>query len=246
MCLDRFIQAIHDKGDYMENLTELSRNSSGTALLPYQSQYSAYNYDRLTRELIYPHCDADTLPRSADALIIRGEHLIYIEFKLGFEDKVTKKSWKPHALSCMNTDCGHSITHQHAPCHTCDISCAKCGSVLFSVAGIRQLYRNLFFNKRKLEKEQLQDSFKLKLLETYTALEKEILPRFHPEITTSKLKLHFLAVTDRASDLHDNFLKKYRKQKKRENSFKSDYHFDFIEILSKSGLDDYLNEYMHG
>ena len=91
MPLDVFRKKIND---YLEDLDSLSANNYNNKIMKHVD-CEAYNFDKIVKNILFhkPHYNG-FCPKSADALIINGKKVIFIEFKSGFKPKLRR--------SCQN------------------------------------------------------------------------------------------------------------------------------------------------
>lgn len=108
-------------------------------------------------------------PTSTDCICATADQIILVEFKSGFKQRITKDSFNVKEGTCKK------ITDEEYLCKD---------------------YWNLFWKNQKHEREILLDSLKLKAIESYITLEKQILPRCE-EINDSKLiPIKYIVVID--------------------------------------------------
>lgn len=103
-------------------------------------------------------------PTSADGMMITANCIELIEFKSGFKKRITKDSFDKDKGRCQD---GNKV---------CDA------------------YWQLFFKEQAKETAELISSIRLKAIESYTTLEKHILPKC--EETPTRISLKFLIVID--------------------------------------------------
>ncbi len=127
---DNFRQHLQREGVREVNISECSKNDKKVKLLG-SSRFEGYDFDILTRDFLFKNTSKHDLPKSADCLIIRDNLVIFIEFKAGFFDKVSKATWKDNDLFCDR--CRENRTHVHSSCNQCDIYCEKCKKAIFTV-----------------------------------------------------------------------------------------------------------------
>lgn len=106
-------------------------------------------------------------PASADGLLLTSKKTILVEFKSGFFKKITKDTFDSSQGVCK---------HLNAVCED---------------------YWNLFFKSQKLETQVLIDSLKMKAAESYTLLEKHIIPACS---TSPSCRITLVVVIDCNSD----------------------------------------------
>ena len=161
-----------------------------------------------------------SLPTSADGLVFKPTYIQLIEFKSGFKDKITKENFNPEEAKCEYKG------------DACDD------------------YWGLFRKVRKLEKDELIDSLRLKAIESYIALENCLFP-YCSDFSDKKLGVRLLIVidaeeTDAMEDMlatlakkkpgKENMLKKVRKAVSRlinqEDISGRRFYYDAIEVIS--------------
>ena len=111
--------------------------------------------------------DQDKKPTSADAFIINGKRMELVEFKSGFKNKVTKENFDKERGKCPKTK------------------------------EICTDYWDLFLKNRKKEVDELVLNIRIKAVESYITLEKNIFPRCPP--SEAPMKVEFLVVIDEDS-----------------------------------------------
>ncbi len=171
--------------------------------------------------------EEDKKPTSADALIINGKIIELVEFKSGFKDKITKENFDIERGKCPRTG-------------------EVCGD-----------YWKLFFDKRKKEVDELVSNIRIKAVESFITLEKNIFPCCHP--SEASISLRFLVVIDEDNvdgmedtlaglagftEIKDNPYSSIRKSLKRfthcQDKNGLQYFYDDIEVLSVADFKNYL------
>lgn len=101
---------------------------------------------------------------SADGLRFNGQVIELVEFKSGFKQKITKQNFNAEQGECPK------------------------------IKEICNDYWNQFFRRQAAERRILKDSIRIKALESYITIEKEVLPRCVDNEYQNRLK--FIAVID--------------------------------------------------
>lgn len=127
--------------DTLKTVSEISKPDNGDVPLV-DSEVQIYCFDDICKKLHR----LDRMPTSADGLRFNRRTIELIEFKSGFNDKITKENFDPELAYC---------DHKNG---VCDESFKQ------------------YTRIRKLEKRGLIDSLLLKAVETYAVLEHKIFP----------------------------------------------------------------------
>lgn len=107
---------------------------------------------------------SDKVPTSADAIDVTSQSIRFVEFKSGFKKKITKENFNEEEGRCEATQ-------------------AVCKD-----------YWSLFFKEQEKETGELIASIRLKALESYLTLEKQLLP--HCQDAPEPIPVVFTAVID--------------------------------------------------
>ena len=167
-------------------------------------------------------------PKSADGLFFYKNNAYFVEFKTGYKKKITKDNYCEEMAMCH--------VHKH-PCSE---------------------HKELFFSLQKKETEELNHSIKLKAIESYITLEKQIIPCCEDN---GKCQVKLLVVID-ADDTDDyentllelaekktdnniissleNSLCNY-KRKQDKSSLENDYFYDEIKVMSAEEFEQFFN-----
>ena len=141
MELEKFSNYINfNWNQYKESITEISKNKKSSLVV---SDKELFNFDKIKDDI---YKQKKVKPTSVDGLQITGKEVNLIEFKSGFEDKISRDKLNPDKAKC-------------------DVLGDICDD-----------YWKVFFSKRDLEKQELIDSIKMKAVESYMTLEKMIYP----------------------------------------------------------------------
>ena len=116
-------------------------------------------------------------PNSADAMLVTNRQILFTEFKSGFVKKINKRNFDYKRMDCPDKP---------------SIICRP--------------YANLFIENQNMENEQLLDSLKLKAIESYVTLEKQILPLCEEKIIGKALRCVFGVVIDVPNDKEEDIL----------------------------------------
>lgn len=171
--------------------------------------------------------EKDKKPTSADALIINGESMELVEFKSGFRNKITRENFDMERGKCEKT------------------------------GEICKDYWNLFYDKREKEADELVLNIRMKAVESYITLEKNIFPCCRPSQVPVNLK--FLVVIDEDhvdgmedtlaslagdAEVKDNPYASIRKSLKRlihcRDKNGDPYFYDDVEVLSVADFENQL------
>lgn len=129
-----------------------------------KSDREVYNFDAVCEELF----QGKDKPSSADGILIRGRDIDLIEFKSGFRQLITKKTFKEDKCLCDKLD----------PPRYCEN------------------YGKLFLKNQEKIKAELIDSLKLKAVESYVLLERHILPQCEEMEQAKSFRINYVIVVD--------------------------------------------------
>lgn len=208
----------HDWKQYSATATELSRG--GIDDLPLVvSERLFFNFDKISQS----YYQTDSYPASVDALCIDENKVDLIEFKKGFRKKLSKESLDPSRTYCEYLQTNEKIEY------------------------VCKDYWDLFWDNQKKIDNELINNLKLKAVESYITLDKEILP-LCGECETKKT-LNLLVVIDgdpvdrmenilgdlagkhKPNNYHERIkrsLSRYQRKQSKE------YYYDSIKIISPS------------
>lgn len=108
----------------------------------------------------------DRCPSSADGLAFTKKALLLIEFKSGFKQNITKDNYDPDKAKCE---------YSGEPC---------------------PYYYQLFRENRKLKREELIHSIRLKAIESVVTLEKHVFPCCCKDFREKRIPINFIVVID--------------------------------------------------
>jgi len=206
-----------------ESVTEVAKSSPEKLFV--ESEKEIYNFDRISAR-IYQGCK-NVNPTSADGLMFTKAGIELIEFKSGFQQRITKQNF--------NEEKGR---------------CADAGKVC-------RRYWSLFFRNQETERRVLLNSIRTKAIESYITLEKELLPRCPPSEIHSSLRLlvvidaesmesyeDTLAGLAGQPEAKDNPLSSVRQSLRRllgrRDACGNPYLYDEISVLSVVDFQNYL------
>ena len=162
----------------------------------------------------------DKVPASADGLFISSQYIELVEFKTGFKQRITKENF--------------------------DIQKGKCDEV----GKICDLYWDLFFENQGRKIKELIASIRLKAIESYITLEKQLFPLCtDDDIYSMKIHLTIVIDEDGIDEMEDtlaelsgsvtkgtNIYQKIRRSLSRLNKTADakgrSYYYDNIDIIS--------------
>ena len=205
--------------DYLESVSELSK-SNGEKVLVWDER-RLYNFDKIT-EKIYPN----HTPESADAVFATDREVFFVEFKSGFQKKISRANFDEKYMSCYDN-----------PEKYCEA------------------YAKLFFRNQRNEDKILRHSLHMKAIESYMTFMQEIVPRSDEEQVQGNKHLTYCVVVDdyveHMEDILNSLAKKTSETNLIENLRKSlsrfrksrlkNYYYDDIEVLSPCGFVDFMN-----
>lgn len=127
--------------EHLASITELSKSDKGGSLV--KDTRKLYHFDDITKNAYH----LKKVPTSADAVLVSDKMIVFVEFKSGFRQNITKKSLDRSKLTC---------------CRDKRIVCDDYGRILLEL--------------QKKKRNELIDSIKMKAVESYITLEKKIMP----------------------------------------------------------------------
>ncbi len=204
---------------FLKPISELSKTGKGTSLV--ESSEELYSFDDICKSF-YKN---KKVPTSADALRFTNRTVEFVEFKSGFEQKISKN----------NFDLGKG---------TCTILNDICKD-----------FWSCFSKLQKANRKELIYAIRIKALESYITLEKQILPLCQDTTADVKLKLIVVIDVDAVDSMEDTLSDLAVKEPPEGNSISdvrkallrltnlhdaddNTYLYDCIEVLSAQ---DYLN-----
>lgn len=165
-------------------------------------------------------------PTSTDCIFIRSRSLELIEFKSGFKQIITKENFDQEKGTCKH------------------------------LGGICNDYWNIFFENQKRKINELISSIRIKAIESYVTLEKQVFPLCEDcEDSPIKVYLTIVIDEDEIDSMEDTLDELAGNKTRRNNCFSSirqalsrlnkrkdqngyEYYYDKIEIISST---DYMN-----
>lgn len=174
-----------------------------------------FHFDKIS-EALYPQGKA---PTSADGLEVTDRGVAFVEFKSGFQRKITKKNFDEEQAWCKD---GNKV-------------CDK--------------FWNLFFKEQGKEIAELISSIRFKAIESYITLEKHIFPKCQQADVQIPLKFVVIIDEDAVdamedtlaelageTDIKDNHFSAIRSALRRltgqHDTDGNGYYYDSIEVLS--------------
>lgn len=142
---------------------ELSANSKGSLIESEKEE--AYDFDEIT-EYIFPK----NKPASADAILIKNKDIFLIEFKSGFERKLSAENIASKKCQCEET--GH----------------------------ICEKYSGLLKGSLKNIEKELKANLFQKAAESRWVLECHLLPEAFKESEYTEFRVHYIIVTDKVKE----------------------------------------------
>lgn len=205
---------------FLKPISELSKTGKGTSLV--ESSEELYSFDDICKSF-YKN---KKVPTSADALRVTNRTVEFVEFKSGFEQKISKN----------NFDLGKG---------TCTILNDICKD-----------FWSCFSKLQKANRKELIYAIRIKALESYITLEKQILPLCQDTTADVKLKLIVVIDVDAVDSMEDTLSDLAVKEPPEGNSISdvrkallrltnlhdaddNTYLYDCIEVLSAQ---DYLSK----
>jgi len=184
-----------------------------------------YHFDSIC-ESLFP---TGLVPTSADGLSITADVLALVEFKSGFKQRITKRSFDAEKATCSYTG----------------LVCNE--------------YWELFFENQKRKREELITSIRFKAIESFITIEKKILPLCDDIETHRPLKVKFVVVIDEVGvdsmedtlaelaglgDIEDNCYVSIKQAlsrlKTQVDAGGNAYYYDCIEVMSAQDFSNFL------
>lgn len=150
-------------------ITNISKSDNGNSLV--KSSVEIYNFDSICKAVF----GKATVPSSADGLMLTTKNIVLIEFKSGFRKKITKENFRTEIDLCEYLHKENMDRCEH-------------------LERIYTKYKDLFFKQQKNEDHELISSIRLKAIESYITLEKQIFPNC--PTSNKPTRLHFIVVID--------------------------------------------------
>ena len=165
---------------------------------------------------------------SADGMFLEGNNTQLVEFKSGFKQKITKDKFNPEIGTCK---------HSNKVCED---------------------YWNLFWENQDRKIRELIMSIRIKAIESYITLEKQILPNCANYPSGKHAKLTFTTVIDEdgAEGLEDSMAdvagcevannrisdirKSFKRLTNRKDANGNDYLYDEIRVLTVAEFSEWL------
>lgn len=151
-----------DLNDYLTQIAELSKSDNVKRPL-INSTAKIYNFDSIVKSLF----NGNSSPASVDGLYFSRNGLVFIEFKTGFNQRITRDTFDINKCKCPHTD------------KTNQINCED--------------YGKIFLENQDLKFAELLDSLKLKAVESYLVLEKLF---YRAENASVKIPIKMIVVID--------------------------------------------------
>lgn len=175
------------------------------------------------------HIHTSTIPTSVDGVLITSNAVELIEFKSGFKQRITKKNF--------NKEKG-----------TCPYSKDICKD-----------YWKYFFDSQNRQRRELIDSIRLKAIESYITLEKQILPQCD-DLDSNSLQMNLTVVVDEegVDSMEDILLELSNDIEAEDNCYRAirdalsrlrdcisadgnTYYYDKIEVMSAKDFSNLLH-----
>lgn len=153
-----------DLNDYLTQISVLSKSDNVKRPL-INSTAKIYNFDSIVKSLF----NGNSSPASVDGLYFskNGNGLVFIEFKTGFNQRITRDTFDINKCKCPHTD------------KTNQVNCKDYGKILLE--------------NQNLKFAELLDSLKLKAVESYLVLEKLF---YGTEKTLIEIPIKMIVVVD--------------------------------------------------
>ena len=165
--IKNFADTYWNNSKFKKTVSELSQQKSQKNLSLVEDDYQLYDFDEICRYYCNLSNSSSKEPASADALLITKKYLEVIEFKSGFARRITRENLtRSEVYKCP---------------HLKDI-CKD--------------YWDKFFEVREKEKDELKNNLKLKAVESYIFLEKQIFCNKNCESLSKPIQLKLKIVID--------------------------------------------------
>lgn len=213
---------------YLDTITNLSRSNKKEFII---DSRKLYNFDKMICEFY----NEQNKPKSADALFILENSILFIEFKTGFKDNVKIKN-----------------LNENEYCNNCY------DEIIYAICNEKFKY---FIQSKKLSKEDKKKGLFLKIAESYIIFKTQLLPKYLNEayFNNSNYKFLFWIVIDNPVDaIHISYKKNnnYNDEKNNilidiQNSIKRFYdkhnlsYYDEILVLNQYTFLDKINKFFN-
>ncbi len=257
----------HNLSDYLESnysatkktITEISKSDNGAVSLV-NCNKQMYCFDDIS-ECIY----SNDKPASIDGLNVIGTDIFLVEFKSGFRQKISKNNFDITKMKCprFESNCSEineEICSQFKTMEAEEMECIKTGKKCYKSLNYCTEYGKLFLDIQKSKKEELKRNIRMKVIETYITLEKEIFPQC--SLLANKYTLNLIIVIDGNGNDTDlsilddlsgkkivdkgndfiNLKKSLAKYVNNKDCMGNDYYYDTIRIMDPSQFKKFAEE----
>lgn len=260
----------HNLSDYLKSkysfsqktITEISKSDNGKGSLV-ECDKKMYCFDDISTDIY-----SKDKPASMDGIIVIGKEIFLVEFKSGFRQLITKKNYDPQRMICPRYESKCSKTKKK--CSDFEIpklkekKCRETGKICFKSVNYCEDYGKQFLNLKEKEKNELYQSIRMKAIESYITLEKEIFPLCAE--SKKSLKLNLVIVIDgngddanvymiedlsgketlrQISDKENDFFKlkeSLAKYERKKDCNGNDYYYDTVKVMNPTEFKRFAEE----
>ena len=155
-----------------KTITEISKSDNGKGSLV-ECDKKMYCFDDISSDIY-----SNDKPASADGIIVVSNNVYLVEFKTGFKQTITKKNYDPKKMICPRYELKCSKIKKDCPEYKLpkikNMICSKTGNKCFKSVNYCEDYGKQFLDLQKKKKDELYQSIRIKAIESYITLEKEI------------------------------------------------------------------------
>ncbi len=257
----------HNLSDYLESkysdtqktITEISKPDNGKVSLV-NCNKKMYCFDDISGSIY-----SNGKPTSIDGVKVIGKDIFLVEFKSGFRQNITKNNFDVTKMTCprFESKCSEVNGEECSEFKILDVKetiCRKTGSKCYKSVDYCTDYGNLFLKMQIANKEELRQNIRMKVIETYITLEKEIFPKCN--LLDNECKLNLIIVIDgngddanvailedlsgkKVDDTENDFInlkKSLAKYVNNKDCIGNSYYYDTIQIMNPSQFKKFAEE----
>lgn len=249
----------HDLSEYLKSkysytqktITEISKSDNGKDSLV-ECDKKMYCFDDISSDIY-----SNNKPASMDGIQVIGKEIFLVEFKSGFRHRISKKNYDPTLMTCprFKAECSKINNEKCSEFEVLGVKetiCSKTGDKCIKALDYCFDYGNLFLKKQISNKEELKQNIRMKVIETFITLEKEIFPKC--QLLAHKCKLNLIVVIDgngdnenvailedlsckKVDDKENDFInlkKSLAKYVNKKDCTGNDYYYDTIQVMNRT------------
>lgn len=257
----------HNLSDYLKlkyshtqkTITEISKSDNGKGSLVVCDKMM-YCFDDISSDIY-----SNDKPASMDGVKVIGKEIFLVEFKSGFRQLISKKNYDPTIMTCPRYElkCSKINNKECADFKVLEVKktiCSKTGSECIKALDYCFDYGDLFLKKQISNKEELKQNIRMKVIESFITLEKEIFPKC--QLLPHKCKLNLIVVIDgngddtnvailedlsckKVDDKENDFInikKSLAKYVNKKDCTGNDYYYDTIQVMDPTQFKKFAEE----